>query len=36
MESNRTGEIGDGKIFVCPLADSIRVRTNESQEHALN
>ena len=26
----RTGEIGDGKVFVSPVADAIRVRTGES------
>jgi nitrogen regulatory protein P-II 1 len=25
----RTGNIGDGKIFVLPVADAIRVRTGE-------
>jgi nitrogen regulatory protein PII len=29
IESSRTGEIGDGKIFVYPVADVIRVRTRE-------
>ena len=36
LKSNTTGEIGDGKIFICPVSDSIRVRTNESAEYALN
>ncbi len=36
LKSNRTGEIGDGKIFICPVVDAIRVRTNENEEHALN
>ncbi|MCA9092940.1 MAG: P-II family nitrogen regulator, partial [Planctomycetaceae bacterium] len=26
----RTGKVGDGKIFVTPLADVIRIRTGES------
>ena len=26
----RTGEVGDGKVFVLPVADAIRVRTGES------
>jgi nitrogen regulatory protein PII len=30
-----TGEIGDGKIFVMPLEDSIRVRTGERGEDSL-
>ncbi len=36
MKSNRTGEIGDGKIFICSVTDSVRIRTNESEEYALN
>jgi nitrogen regulatory protein PII 2 len=36
VASNRTGEIGDGKIFICPVGESIRIRTNEREEHALN
>jgi nitrogen regulatory protein P-II 1 len=31
----RTGEIGDGKIFVTDLADAIRIRTGETGEQAL-
>ena len=31
----RTGNIGDGKIFVTPIADAIRVRTGERGEEAL-
>ena len=31
----RTGEIGDGKIFVIPVEDAIRVRTGESGEQVL-
>lgn len=27
---NRTGEIGDGKIFVCPVGDALRIRTAET------
>jgi nitrogen regulatory protein PII len=30
-----TGEIGDGKIFVYPLADSMRIRTGERGENSL-
>ncbi|KAK4418018.1 Nitrogen regulatory protein P-II [Sesamum alatum] len=30
----RTGEIGDGKIFLTPVADIIRVRTGERGEKA--
>jgi len=34
-EVARTGEIGDGKIFVYPVADVIRIRTGEVGESAL-
>lgn len=29
VEASRTGEIGDGKIFVLPVEDAFRVRTGE-------
>jgi len=35
LESARTGQIGDGKIFVTNLGDTIRIRTGESGEEAL-
>lgn len=31
----RTGEVGDGKIFVFPVADAVRVRTGERGEAAV-
>lgn len=31
----RTGEIGDGKIFVTPVEDVIRIRTSERGDDAL-
>jgi nitrogen regulatory protein P-II 1 len=34
-EAARTGSIGDGKIFVIPVADAVRVRTTERGETAL-
>ncbi|XP_024020048.1 nitrogen regulatory protein P-II homolog [Morus notabilis] len=34
IEEGRTGEIGDGKIFLVPVADVIRVRTGERGEKA--
>nr|2O66_A Chain A, PII protein [Arabidopsis thaliana]2O66_B Chain B, PII protein [Arabidopsis thaliana]2O66_C Chain C, PII protein [Arabidopsis thaliana]2O67_A Chain A, PII protein [Arabidopsis thaliana]2O67_B Chain B, PII protein [Arabidopsis thaliana]2O67_C Chain C, PII protein [Arabidopsis thaliana]2RD5_C Chain C, PII protein [Arabidopsis thaliana]2RD5_D Chain D, PII protein [Arabidopsis thaliana] len=34
IEGARTGEIGDGKIFVLPVSDVIRVRTGERGEKA--
>jgi nitrogen regulatory protein PII len=30
-----TGEIGDGKIFILPLEDSMRIRTGEAGEDSL-
>jgi nitrogen regulatory protein P-II 1 len=30
VKGARTGEIGDGKIFVFPIEDVIRVRTGDS------
>ncbi len=34
-DSARTGEIGDGKIFVRPVDQVIRVRTGDADEEAL-
>ena len=34
-EGARTGEVGDGKIFVLDLADCIRVRTGEHGHDAI-
>lgn len=35
MRTAQTGQIGDGKIFVTDLADTIRIRTGETGEDAL-
>jgi nitrogen regulatory protein P-II 1 len=35
IEAARTGAIGDGKIFVMPVGDAIRVRTGERGDAAL-
>jgi len=35
LESARTGEVGDGKIFVQPLERVIRIRTGERDNAAL-
>lgn len=35
LKSAKTGQVGDGKIFVTPVEDAIRVRTEESGEGAL-
>ena len=34
-EAARTGSIGDGKLFVCPVDDAVRVRTGERGDAAL-
>ncbi|HVW00365.1 MAG TPA: P-II family nitrogen regulator [Planctomycetaceae bacterium] len=35
LQTARTGQIGDGKIFVTELAEMIRIRTGETGEGAL-
>jgi len=35
MRSAQTGQIGDGKIFVSDLAQTVRIRTGELDEGAL-
>lgn len=35
VEAARTGEVGDGKIFVFPVAQVVRIRTGEQNETAL-
>jgi len=35
VEAARTGEVGDGKIFVSPVSRAIRIRTGEEDEQAL-
>jgi nitrogen regulatory protein P-II 1 len=35
VESAQSGRIGDGKIFVLPVEEAIRIRTNERAEDAL-
>jgi nitrogen regulatory protein P-II 1 len=34
-ETARTGRIGDGKIFIIPLEEAIRIRTGEKGEEAI-
>jgi nitrogen regulatory protein P-II 2 len=33
--SARTGQIGDGKIFVTPIDHALRIRTGETDSDAL-
>src|SRR5215475_651974 len=33
--SARTGQIGDGKVFVSPITNAVRIRTGETDSDAL-
>ena len=35
IAANKTGKPGDGKIFVLPVGDSVRVRTGETGEKSI-
>ena len=35
QEKARTGEIGDGKIFILPVEEAIRIRTGETGNEAI-
>jgi nitrogen regulatory protein PII len=35
LKHARTGEVGDGKIFILPVEDAIRIRTGEQGEKVL-
>ncbi len=35
LESAKTGKIGDGKVFVLPVEQAIRIRTDERGEKAV-
>ena len=35
IKVTKTGQVGDGKIFVSPVLDVIRIRTEESGEDAV-
>jgi len=35
QEKARTGDIGDGKIFILPAEEAIRIRTGESGKEAV-
>lgn len=36
IKVNRTGKSGDGKIFIMPVVDTVRVRTGESGDPILD
>jgi nitrogen regulatory protein P-II 1 len=35
LKASKTGEVGDGKLFISTIDEVIRVRTNESGDSAL-
>ena len=35
IKSARTGKIGDGKIFVLPVEQAVRIRTGETGDDAV-
>ena len=35
VKGARTGEIGDGKIFIIPIEDAVRVRTGDTGSNAV-
>lgn len=35
VETAKTGSVGDGKIFITPIEDVVRIRTGEKGEKAL-
>ena len=35
LDAARTGRIGDGKIFILPMEEAVRIRTGERGESAL-
>ncbi|MEN9576045.1 MAG: hypothetical protein RL514_3900 [Verrucomicrobiota bacterium] len=35
VKAARTGKIGDGKVFISPLEDAVRIRTDERGDQAV-
>ena len=35
IEANQTGQLGDGKIFVLPVEEAVRIRTGECGVEAI-
>ena len=35
IKSSASGKIGDGKIFISPIDEVVRIRTGETNEDAL-
>lgn len=36
VEVNRSGQPGDGKVFVCPVDEGLRIRTGDTDDAAVN
>lgn len=36
ITANRTGKAGDGKVFVMPVSDAVRIRTGEAGDETLD
>ena len=35
IKAAKTGKIGDGKVFIAPITEAIRIRTDETGDRAL-
>jgi len=35
VKAAKTGKIGDGKVFVSSIENAVRIRTDETGEHAI-
>ena len=35
VQSSKTGKVGDGKVFVLPVQEAVRIRTGETGDAAL-
>jgi nitrogen regulatory protein P-II 1 len=35
VEAAQSGQVGDGKIFVYPISEVVRIRTSERNEEAI-
>ena len=36
LEAAKTGNVGDGKIFICPVEEAYRIRTGENGYEGIN
>jgi len=35
VKAAKTGKIGDGKVFISPISDAVRIRTDETGDKAI-